>query len=101
MGGKIAPQLRGQPQVEEGNVFDCGRGGEFSVTSLSSEEMRANELLVLDSRLPLLGLISSLSFLLSYGPFLCTYHFKKGRQRSSPGNPSFVSHVEKKVTNTI
>lgn len=22
MGGKIAPQLRGQPQVEEGNVFD-------------------------------------------------------------------------------
>ena len=71
------------------------------MTSLSSEEMRANELLVLDSRLPLLGLISSLSFLLSYGPFLCTYHFKKGRQRSSPGNPSFVSHVEKKATNTI
>ena len=63
--------------------------------------MRANELLVLDSRLPLLGLISSLSFLLSYGPFLCRYHFKKGRQRSSPGNPSFVSHVENKATNTI
>ena len=28
MGGKIAPQLRGQPQVEEGNVFDSVVGEE-------------------------------------------------------------------------
>lgn len=71
------------------------------MTSLWSEQMRANELLVLDSRLPLLGLISSLSLSLSYGPFLCRYHFKKGKQRISPGNPSFVSHVDNKAINTI
>ena len=67
------------------------------MTSLLSEEMRANELLVLDSRLPLLGLISSLSFLLSYGPFLCTYHFKKGRQKAALEIPVLLVMLKRKL----
>lgn len=74
-------------------VWLCGGGGEFLVTFLWSGEMKANEFLVKGSSLPLLGLSMTLSLLFSYNLLLCKYHFKKGRWRSSFGNPSFVDYI--------